>query len=213
MTHENAEVLPAFHLTERDKDVLSLTDEQYHLLTWEDLKTIISQNELEKLTRLPSQLHAYLIWSAEIKAQYGSITAFLLKKRVQWDPLPSTSEASAPTFSYENPVPFADRSDYRILMNDWPYGLAPGIKHICVWLKVRLPVDDVMGDLTDEGRKMVDRFVQETFVRGLGVGVDQVIWFKNWTGLQSIRGVDHVHVLVRDVDEEKLEGILEKPGQ
>jgi hypothetical protein len=99
-------------------------------------------------------------------------------------------------------------------MNDWPYGLAPGIKHICVWLKVRLPVDDVMGDLTDEGRKMVDRFVQETFVQGLGVeGADQVIWFKNWTGLQSIRGVDHVHVLVRDVDEEKLEGILEKPGQ
>jgi len=32
---------PAFHLTDRDKAILGQTDEEYHFLTWDDLKTII----------------------------------------------------------------------------------------------------------------------------------------------------------------------------
>lgn len=27
---------------------------------------------------------------------------------------------------------------------------------------------------------------------------ERVMWFKNWVSLQSVRGVDHVHVLVKD---------------
>lgn len=30
---------------------------------------------------------------------------------------------------------------------------------------------------------------------------ERVMWFKNWVSLQSVRGVDHVHVLVRDPPE------------
>jgi hypothetical protein len=33
--------VPAFSLTERDLQILSQTDEEYHLLTWDELKTII----------------------------------------------------------------------------------------------------------------------------------------------------------------------------
>ena len=29
-----------------------------------------------------------------------------------------------------------------------------------------------------------------------------VIWFKNTTNLQSVRSLEHVHVLIRDVDDE-----------
>jgi hypothetical protein len=61
---------------------------------------------------------------------------------------------------------------------------------------------------------MVDEFVDHTFVKGLGVeGLDRVLWFKNWTGLQSVRGVEHVHVLVRDVERDKLDGIVERPWE
>jgi hypothetical protein len=123
--------------------------------------------------------------------------------------------AGNPTFNYKNPIPFAHRDDYRILINDWPYGLAPGIVHICVWLKVRLPVDEGNGgDLTMEGRRMVEEFVGRTFVRPLGMqGSDRVLWFKNWTGLQSVRGLEHIHVLLRDVGKEELEEIVERPWE
>ena len=28
---------------------------------------------------------------------------------------------------------------------------------------------------------------------------EKVVWFKNWTALQSVPGMEHVHVLVREV--------------
>jgi hypothetical protein len=143
------------------------------------------------------------------------MTNFILQRRVCWDDYDPTSLAAGdPVFRYKSPIPFYEREDYRILVNDWPYGLAPGIVHICVWLKVRLPVDDVNGDLTPWGRKMVDVFVERTFVKALDVeGQDKVMWFKNWTGLQSVRGLEHVHVLVRDVKKELLHAVVERPWE
>ena len=35
---------------------------------------------------------------------------------------------------------------------------------------------------------------------------ERVVWFKNWVGLQSVRGVEHVHVLVRGAPEGLLRG-------
>ncbi|RDI86815.1 hypothetical protein Vi05172_g3023 [Venturia inaequalis] len=194
--------VPAFNLTARDREILSQTDEEYHLQTWDDLKTIIANNALEELTRLPSDLRRYLAWSAGTKAKYGNMTNFLLKERLRWTPLPSSDQESGPTFEVENPIPFASTNDYLVLPNDWPYGLAPGIQHTCVWLKGRLPVDDTDGDLTDEGRKMVQQFVYDRFVSV--VGGERVLWFKNWANLQSIRGVEHFHVLLKDVSQEQL---------
>lgn len=144
------------------------------------------------------------------------MTNFILQKRVCWtDAEPASLESGSPAFlRVKDSAPFAHPDDYRILVNDWPYGLARGITHICVWLKVRLPVDDVQGDLTPEGRALVDEFVNATFVDSFGVrGKDQVIWFKNWTGLQSVRGLEHVHVLVRDIPQEALDRVVERPWE
>lgn len=145
------------------------------------------------------------------------MTNFILQNRVCWaesvDPL--SLAAGDPRFTdVKSLIPFAERQDYRILVNDWPYGLDEGIVHVCVWLKVRLPVDDNVGDLTPEGRGMVEDFVNEKFVGGLGVeGTDRVIWFKNWVGLQSVRGLEHVHVLVKDVPKDRLDMIVERPWE
>lgn len=69
--------------------------------------------------------------------------------------------------------------------------------------------------MTDEARLLIDDFVRHTFVERLasemgaeklaGYGnagpVQRVLWFKNWTALQSVRALEHIHVLVRDVPE------------
>ena len=111
-------------------------------------------------------------------------------------------------FEIDDPTPFASPKDYNILRNDWPYGLSPGIVHLIVWLKTRIPVVPPEGYLTPESRTMIDDFVQKTFVQPLkdiGQGNDQVQWFKNWVSLQSVPGLDHVHVLVRDVPDDIIE--------
>ena len=127
-----------------------------------------------------------------------------MAERLKWTPLPSSTPQTGPKFAVKDPVPFADPADYKILLNDWPYGLAPGVKHIIVWLKTRLESEPTRGDMTPKTRQQVEDFVQEKFVdrvRHLPGEQEKVMWFKNWTSLQSVPGMEHVHILVRDVPE------------
>ena len=94
-------------------------------------------------------------------------------------------------------------------MNDWPYGLDKDITHIVVWLKMRIAVQPPDGYLLPESRTLLEDFVDKTFIQTLKDNKidaeDRVQWFKNWAGLQSIRGLEHFHVLVRDVPQRIIE--------
>lgn len=188
-----------FPLTETDRFVLSQTDEEYKNHDWEELRDIIKTNNLAVLKRKPSDLRRYMKWTAETKARYGSMTNYLLAHR-----LPKAW--GRPPFTPASNIPFADSSDYRVLINDWPYGFTPGITHIVVWSRTTIPTDSEKGDMTPQSRKIVGDFVKRFFVDRLGPGgEDQVMWFKNWVALQSVRSLDHIHVMVRDVEPDLLE--------
>jgi len=162
------------------------------------------QNNLSILKRKPSDLLRYIQWTNQTKADYGSITNFVCQERLHWQPLPSSSDESGPIFTCKDERPLASAEDYTILRNDWPYGITANITHLVVWLKIRIPVQHPEGYLTPQSRLLIQDFVQKTFIDRLamdGLAKDQVQWFKNWVGLQSVRGLDHFHVLVRDVPE------------
>ena len=82
-----------------------------------------------------------------------------------------------------------------------------------------MPEQQPQGYLTPESIALVEGFVQRTFVEPLNsyyakqavagdpdTGDDRILWFRNWTGLQSVRGLEHVHVLVRDAPKALLDG-------
>lgn len=80
-----------------------------------------------------------------------------------------------------------------------------------MWLRTPIPVKSDEGHLTDESRAMINNFVRKTFVDRLAKDPQNfsdpeshVLWFKNWVGLQSVRALEHVHILVRDVPEDIL---------
>ena len=160
------------------------------------------------MKRKPSDLIRYIRWTRETTGTYGSMTNFILKERLHWQPLPTSSPETGPLFHTDSDVPFGSKNDFLILYNDWPYGLSSGITHLVVWLKTRIAVEGKEGYLTAESREMIDKFVKSTFIdriRAEGDLNDKVMWFKNWVGLQSIRGVEHVHVLVRNVSRSLLD--------
>lgn len=204
---------PPFPLTTIDRQLLAMRDSDFHRITWDDLKRIIAKNTLEDLKRLPSDLRRYLAWSHATKQKYGSITNFVIKERLHWTP---QTDSRPRTFAHRSSIPFAEKSDYAILQNDWPYGFAPGIQHLLIWTKTPIAVDAERGDVTAESRKCIEDFVERTFSRELdqrlgdGAGREKVMWFKNWVSLQSVRGVDHVHVLVRDVPEDVVKAWTER---
>ncbi|KAJ4990017.1 hypothetical protein SVAN01_04480 [Stagonosporopsis vannaccii] len=195
---------PPFALTTIDEQQLALTDDEYTPHSWENLGHLISSGQLDELKRWPSQLKAYLAWTAHIKLNFGSATTYLLTQRLFWEPIDDPSGAIA--FQVRNVVPFADPKDFTILRNDWPYGHEEGIRHICVWLKQRLPVDK-QGALSAEGMKMVEDFVDKEFRSKAGEEErnSKVLWFKNSTNLQSVRSLEHLHVLVRNVNDDVLQ--------
>lgn len=197
-------------LTPTDRENLAGGDENFKPHNWEDLKGIIAANDLAILKRKPSDLQRYIKWTNQTKDTYGSITAFILNERLHWETSP-TSSGGGPSFQCNNTVPFTDPNDYKILLNDWPYGFTPDVTHIVVWSKVRIPEQKPEGYLTSDSVALVEGFVQRTFIDRLssnrakaGHHHDRVLWFRNWTGLQSVRALEHVHVLVRDAPQDLL---------
>ncbi|KAF2856203.1 hypothetical protein T440DRAFT_101260 [Plenodomus tracheiphilus IPT5] len=178
---------PPFALTPIDWHQLSLSDSDFTPHSWPNLQHLISNHQLEELKRWPSQLKAYLAWTAHVKEKYESVLRYLLEQRLFWTPL-ATQDGEL-RFEVQSETAFAHEEDYKILRNDWGYAFEPGVRHIVVWLKQRLPVDE-LGALSEEGR---------------GERGEKVLWFKNTTTLQSVRSLEHVHVLVRGVEEDLLE--------
>ena len=136
-----------------------------------------------------------MAWTHETKAQYGSMTNYILQHKLPW---------GSPPFTYNSAIPFDDPSDFKILVNDWPYGLTPDITHVVVWSKTPIRTDPATGDVTNESKRIIQAFVEKTFVKRLN-GEDRLVWFKNWVQLQSVRALEHIHVLVRDASKEDLE--------
>lgn len=66
------------------------------------------------------------------------------------------------------------------------------------------------GDLTPEARVIIEDFVERTFTRHLGE--ENVLWFKNWASIQSVRSVEHIHVLVRGASQEFLSTLVGTEG-
>lgn len=173
-----------------------------------------ANNTLEDLKRLPSDLRRYLQWSYKTKLTYGSITNFVVQERLRWQPshgVTTDQPVTATSFTHYSEVPFQDERDYAVLINDWPYGLVSEITHIVVWSRTPIAVDDHVGDVTSESRALISAFVQQYFVAALATdcaseseAAARVLWFKNWGSLQSVRGIDHVHVLVRGASRERL---------
>lgn len=180
---------------EKDRGILSTPDSQYHRQSWQQVKNIILENRLADFDRVPSELRLYREYCAKLVREHGSIMNFVMRERLHWNDLSPSGEA------------FTNPEDYKILYNDWPYGIDKRIVHLVVWTKFHLPADPSsdIGDMSSETRALVDDFVEQTFASKCGR--ENVIWFKNWAGLKSVHAVEHLHVMLFDPDPKFVEGI------
>lgn len=69
-----------------------------------------------------------------------------------------------------------------------------------VWTKFELEDDPATGDLSQESRKTIEAFVQETFCGQNGVSRDSLVWFRNWKSLKSVHALEHFHVMLYNPD-------------
>jgi len=166
--------------------VLSTPDKDYHYLSWDEVQEIIKTNRLDAFQRVPSQLRRYREYTYKLKQEYGSVLRFVVNERLRWTNLDPRG------------APFEFEEDYKILYNDWPYGIDKDIVHLVVWVKFVLEDDPDKDELTASTRKQMDQFVDRTFRRR--VGSDRVVWFRNWKSIKSVHAVEHFHIMLYQAD-------------
>lgn len=133
-------------------------DGTYTPISWIELVSLIRANDLAALTRSPADLVGYYKWKCETVREYGSVETFLLKERLGWW---KANEEKDDRVHHENGggngdyrnggeekggrgradtkpvscVPFECDEDWKLLRNDFPYGVEKGIEHVVVWMK------------------------------------------------------------------------------
>ena len=85
---------------------------------------------------------------------------FILKERLHW-------REEDLDVKVEKGRGFERAEDWKILCNDWPYGLDERIVHLVVWTKFEL-ADDEKGMLSVGAREMIESFVKEKFINFMG---------------------------------------------
>ncbi|KKA26115.1 hypothetical protein TD95_004701 [Thielaviopsis punctulata] len=174
----------------RDIALISAPEASFRPLSWAECNAIVRANDLEKFCRSPLALRSYREAMYTVRREHGSVMAFLVNHRVGW---PGDSAKPTP-----GKAPFEEPADYKIIFNDWPYGIDSRIVHLVVWTKFELMEDPETGRLTEKAWKEIDDFVGQTFRSH--VPAENVIWFKNWSAIKSVKALEHLHVMMLDPD-------------
>lgn len=151
---QRTEDCPPFltHLSDKDKRQLSTPDAQYKRLSWPEVKAIVDENRLQDFTRLPSDLRRYRAFVSEITEEFGGVARYVLTDRLRWEePVEARGQ------------PFEHAEDWKILKNDWPYGLDERIVHLVVWTKFELVDDPASGQPTNATKQGIEQFMADTF--------------------------------------------------
>ncbi len=56
-------------------------------LSWPELCQVVESYQLGDLTRTPSDLEVYIKFKESTTRKYGSVQAYIIKERLQWDSL------------------------------------------------------------------------------------------------------------------------------
>ncbi|KAF9890528.1 hypothetical protein FE257_005933 [Aspergillus nanangensis] len=189
-----------FELSEADLEALATKDEDFVPHNWEDLKEVIARGDMSLLKRSPTDLRNYIRWRAEIQTKFGSVTNFILRNKLHWASHANNHQNRG---YYGNKAPLTNSADFRILRNDWPYGMSSGILHLLVWSKTPIPVNGD-GDPTPESRRLILQFIERTFGAEMNTRDqprDNILWFKNRKRWQSVQALEHIHIMLRNADE------------
>jgi hypothetical protein len=182
------------NLSVKDVETLSTPVADFEYISWPEAATLIEENRLDELRRVPTDLRRYREHMHFLKAEYSSVLQFVLAERLHW----TDTVARSPTM-------FVDSHDWKILINDWPYAWEHGVVHFVVWVKHPIPEEG--GKVALAAKAAIDAFVAEKFALA-----KEIMWFKNGAAIKSIHEIEHFHVLARDVNPETVKKIIDDQG-
>ncbi|EGV63954.1 hypothetical protein PSN45_003969 [Yamadazyma tenuis] len=184
---------------------------------WEEVVDIVRSNKLERFARSGPDSEKYLKFKKQVVSDpQMSVFKYLLINQLQWAQSETARQLddSQIVIKPKSTMLFVEPSDVKILKNDFPYNFAEGIHHLCVWTKFKIPVDPLspIGDISADTRTVIERYLKKTFCEKYGIKWENLLWFKNWESLQSVKAMSHIHVIIQGVDEATVKSMLYTSG-
>lgn len=184
--------------------------------TWPEVRDIIRYNDLDAFARLGAQTESYLAFKRLLKQENLTVFRHIVTQTLGWRRLEELDGVKDDKITVEaSGAPmFTNPDDLKIVRNDFPYYFEDDVTHLCVWTKRRIESDpeSLVGDLSPETRDIIERYVEQTFVKGLGIPRENLVWFRNWEALQSVKEISHVHVVVKGMTKEQVACVLGTAG-
>lgn len=195
--------------------------------TWQEVKDIVRENKLEKFARSLHQTDNYHKFKKQLQMSHTTIFKHLLANELKWYEAKDNGDMEWDDV-IRNAVPdnqivvypgsyklFTNRDDLKIVPNHFPYYFEDDVVHLCVWSKLRIEPDQAspIGDISPATREVIEKYVSKTFVKAMGIARENILWFKNWEALQSVKSISHLHVIVKGMTQEQLELVLYQSGE
>ncbi|KAF3802350.1 hypothetical protein GCG54_00003811 [Colletotrichum gloeosporioides] len=190
---------PPFKLDDGDVRALrgQFDDVQPH--TWDELQNVIAAGDMGHLRRAPQEQRRYILWLAEIANNHGSSLSFVCSERLHW-PQPIVARSA---------LLFAHAEDWKIIWNDWPYHMADGIMHLVLWTKSKIPLDAETGLPTADAAGLIHNLIDYALGKPLGCYMNEnILWFKQKAAWQSVKALDHIHIMMRNVQQNQVEKVI-----
>lgn len=177
-------------------------------MNWASIKQNIESGELQNLKRSPIETEKYHEHKRILAEKNIEIGDYILNK-LGWT---LTELASVNDISEEEKLSlsFSRKDLYKLSVNDFPYNFEPQVSHLLIWSKINLPLynkNESSTDMNPEMKTKIETFIHNNLSKYLDLDMkDDYCWFINYRNLQSIKGIAHVHLLIRCVDENGPQG-------
>ncbi|CAD1810017.1 N-acetylglucosamine-induced protein 1 [Candida parapsilosis] len=185
--------------------------------TWAQIQQIVKSNKLELFARSEEQFRNYYQFKNNLSLKSIALNDYVLNEELEWkqDDIRSQTILKSQEYSTSQPQDLIlyNDDDVKIIYNKFPYYFEDSVVHLCIWSKLTIPndVNSPVGDISPLTKRIIERYLQKTFIEK-GVSPDDILWFRNWSSLQSVKSVSHIHVLLHDVDGGLLHKLLGSPG-
>lgn len=153
---------------------------------------IVHSNQLELLARSLEMTRRYIAFKQYLRGKNTTILQHILENELKWTDSDLIEDSLVAVMQPQH---------LKVIYNLFPYHFSHDVLHLCVWSKVRIYADENSpeGDISAETRQVISRYVNDQFTVPLELDAEDVCWFKNWTSLQSVKAISHIHVLLRGV--------------
>ena len=148
--------------------------------TWDELKTLVKNDQLDKMSRSRSEQDRYDDYIQKIKKEWVSVADHILCSKFDFEREFDEASLRLKAKPSLEEVDFVRTS---LCPNDFPYFVEDEVQHWCLW---KLQENVVVNDIMIAKKELFEK-----------LDVEEFIHFVNPPHLKSIPQIDHAHIFIR----------------